>query len=212
MEYTEKYWVPKDTYAPNCTLRAEIGASMMKTRIIKIKLNYLKHLLSGKNELLLRMAEIMMEENVNWMRCVDRYMKTLNIGNIGQVSRREIKEKCEEWDGMVWKREIQQMKSLTIYRTWKTEIKEEEIYDNSYASVLWYKARSNTLQLRDRKRHEGGQVSCKICGAEKEDLEHFLLQCTGLDEERGTSTHSNHIRRISCKWWESFCLKETAVK
>ena len=35
-------------YAPNCTLRAEIGASMMKTRIIKIKLNYLKHLLSGK--------------------------------------------------------------------------------------------------------------------------------------------------------------------
>ena len=32
--------------------------------------------------------------------------------------------------------------------------------------------------------HQGGEVGCKLCGANIENLEHFLLECEKLGEER----------------------------
>ena len=68
----------------------------------------------------------------------------------------------------------------------KKEIKQEKIYDNRYSSVLLFRARSNSLNLNDEQRHRKGtkDTSCKMCGAEYEDLIHFMIQCTELEEER----------------------------
>ena len=40
------------------------------------------------------------------------------------------------------------------------------------------------LKLNDRNRHQGGEVGCKLCSANIENLEHFLQECEKLGEER----------------------------
>ena len=50
-----------------------------------------------------------------------------------------------------------------------------------------YRARANCLKLNDRNRHQGGEVGCKLCGANV-NLEHFSLDCEVLGEERRTIT------------------------
>ena len=70
----------------------------------------------------------------------------------------------------------------------KKEIKQENIYDNRYSSVLLFRARANILELNDRQRHNKihKDTSCKMCGAEYEDLIHFMIKCKELEEERNT--------------------------
>ena len=68
----------------------------------------------------------------------------------------------------------------------KKEIKQENIYDNRYSSVLLFRARANILELNDRQRHNKvhKDTSCKMCGTEYEDLIHFMIKCKELEEER----------------------------
>ena len=73
--------------------------------------------------------------------------------------------------------------SLKIYREFKGEIKEETYYNDEESRIL-FQIRSNTLKLNDRRRHEGRSTQCELCGNEKEDLEHFILVCGALEEER----------------------------
>ena len=53
--------------------------------------------------------------------------------------------------------------TLSIYRKWKAEIKEKQVYDNTSSSIMWHRARSNCLNLENRKRHQGVEITCKIC-------------------------------------------------
>ena len=49
-------------YAPNCTLRGEVGASMMKTKVIKGHLQYIRNTLQGNNTILKEIMVTQMEE------------------------------------------------------------------------------------------------------------------------------------------------------
>ena len=100
------------------------------------------------------------------------------------MEKREIKSKEREMDSKRWLEEIREKTSLEIYSEEKKEIKEELLYDNRPSSVILYRARANCLRLNDRNRHQGGEVGCKLCGAEMENLNHFLLECGELSEER----------------------------
>ncbi|MPC54491.1 hypothetical protein E2C01_048410 [Portunus trituberculatus] len=65
----------------------------------------------------------------------------------------------------------------------KKEIKEENIYDNTFKSKLLFRCRTNSLQLNWRKRFSGGEEKCDICQeGESETLQHFLLHCQGLKD------------------------------
>ena len=57
-------------------------------------------------------------------------------------------------------------------------------YDNRFESDLLFKARSNDLDLNVFKRHTGGAIVCDLCGAVREDLEHFLFNCQKLEGVR----------------------------
>ena len=67
-------------------------------------------------------------------------------------------------------------------------MKEERFYRNGEESRLIFRARSNTLALNDRFRHDKGEVkrdrNCSICTIEYEDLGHFILRCEKLENER----------------------------
>ena len=171
-------------YAPNCTLRGEIGASLMHSRYKESKLNYYRYAVNSKNELLRGIIGDMEEKEHKWYLECKTNMQELGIMNIEDETKSSLKMKIRDQDHELWMSELNEKRSLSIYKMMKDRVKEENIYDNNFSSVLWYRARSNTLQLEDRKRFQGGDGICKLCGIETEDLIHFVLECPAYSAER----------------------------
>ncbi|XP_068221972.1 uncharacterized protein [Palaemon carinicauda] len=170
----------------NTALRGEIGASSMKARVMDGKLQYLNRTLNGKKEILKIIIQDIQEKEGRWWKQPAKYLEELSLGirQIRRMNKAEIKTETRKWDTEKWKEEIESKVSLEIYRTWKKEIKEELIYDNTFASVISFRARTNTLKLNIVNRHNGGNVNCNFCENEEEDLIHFLLFCQEYRKER----------------------------
>ena len=80
---------------------------------------------------------------------------------------------------------MQEKVSLKLYREWRDKIGgQESVYENSEASLIMFRCRSNTLNLADRKRFQNQPTTCVMCEWEYENLAHFLLQCPAYREER----------------------------
>ena len=161
--------------------------SKMRSRIAGARLRYVKGIEEGKNELLKKiLGEIREDESNKWMKETKRYIRDIGMSerNFWRIGRNEVKEKVREMDSKRWQEEIQGKSSLKIYEEEKKEIKEEQMYDNRPSSVIMNRAKANCLKLNERNRHQGGEVGCKLCGANIENLEHFLLECEALGEER----------------------------
>ncbi len=182
-------------YAPITTLRGNVGASLMKTRIKEGKILYLKSVVETENEqqqvrnhLLKEIIEDMkISGKFKWIKGVNKHIREVNLTHrdIKRKKKEEIKKIMNDWDTEQWKQEMAGKTSLNIYREWKKEIKcENEIYDNTPASVILYKCRANVLPLNDRKRFKGEATKCIMCENENEDLTHFLLLCPGYRKIR----------------------------
>ena len=89
-----------------------------------------------------------------------------------------------KWDTDLWKEEVNDKKSLKLYREGKESIKEELIYDNTPTSVILYQARTNSLPLEDRKYQEGRTKECQLCHEENEDFDHFMMKCNKTEKTR----------------------------
>ena len=148
-------------------------------------LNYYRYVHAGDNRLLKSVVNDMKVKKSSWFLECTRHLNDLEIVEIQDESKISIKQRAREKDKQKWERELEAKSSLKIYAMMKLEIREEEIYDNQFDSVLLYKARSNTLQLENRKRFSGGDIACKLCGSEVEDLAHFVLECRLFNSERG---------------------------
>ena len=173
-------------YAPNCTLRGEIGSSLMKTRIMEGHLQYIRRALQGGNDLIKEVIRIQLEENkTRWARITRKYLQELEVGatNLQRMSKEELKKRSRIWDQDMWEDELKQKSSLKVYQISKKEVKEERIYDNTAASVCLYQARTNTLKLNGR-RFDTDDHICSLCGKEEEDMEHFILNCGKLGHVR----------------------------
>lgn len=176
-------------YAASATLRGEVGASSMKARIIKERIMYVKGITEGRNDLLKEVLRKMMENNESkWMKTTKKYANEIGIKmeEVKLMKKYDIEKRINIWDTKKWKEEMERKTSLNIYRAEKQNIgqKDETIYDNTIASTLLYKARSNTLQLNDRKRFIEESTNCPLCNEEYEDMTHFILVCQELSEVR----------------------------
>ena len=167
-------------------LRGDIGASAMKTRVIAGKLQYLKSIWKGEKDILKRVIEDMQAKESKWWKVTNSYREECGITTreVKQNTKAELKEQTRKWDTENWKRELESKSSLNIYKQWKNAIKEETIYDNSFSSILLFRARTNTLNVNKQKRHTGGSTSCDFCSDSEEDLKHFILVCPVYSEER----------------------------
>ncbi len=114
-----------------------------------------------------------------------KYMKESGIRSqdLKEKTKEELRAVVKEWDTGKWK-EVHSKTTLEICRTQKKEIKEETFNENCTPSIIFYKARTNCLPHKDRKRHSNEDTKCKICNQEDEDLAHFLLVCQEYAEER----------------------------
>ena len=95
-----------------------------------------------------------------------------------------IKKKIREYDTELWRKEMLNKSTLHRYRKKKYEIKEEKRIDNSLASMLWFRGRTNTMKLNiDHRFIKKGSTVCNLC-EEDEDMSHFLFRCKKLEKER----------------------------
>ena len=219
------------------TVRGDIGASLMESRIMENKILFLKSIQEGENNLMKVIIKKMREDEDNakrvnkekerkreenerkrkekesregrkeneekkkkrnikkvkgnrWMETIDKYLGVLHM-NYEDIERKDIKEIkriVKEYDNNRWKESLGGKSSVKIYYSRKKEIKQEKIYDNRWSSVLLFRARANVLSLNDRQRFNkeriDGDTSCRLCKEGYEDLEHFLINCKKLEEER----------------------------
>ena len=132
---------------------------------------------------------------------------------------REIKEKGSG----LWRQKVESHSTLVNYR-YKGEIKwEEQMYDNTLGSALFFGARTGSLVTRGRVCHwlrEGVAPSqeCRLCGERVETVEHIVTECKGIESQRperkqNEDSNSWLIRALALdKDNERNQLQETLVK
>ena len=79
---------------------------------------------------------------------------------------------------------MEKKSSLRYYRGGGGRKGQREIYNGSYGSDLLFRARVGALDTRRRLRWQGLGEECRLCGGGTEDLEHVMLRCGGLEQER----------------------------
>ena len=176
-------------YAPNATLRGEVGASLMKTRVIDSKLTLVKGMLVSNSTLIKNvLANVRGDVENPWNKKLNEYLTEVGLeyGDLELMSKHQIKKKVRENDNKLWRGELEKLSSVGLYREFKLKVKDDGCYDSGFGSNLLFKARSNTLQLNDRKRHykEDTDTSCRLCGEGREDMIHFMLKCDKLTYRR----------------------------
>ena len=172
---------------PTSALRGEIGSSLMVTRIMETKILFTKSILRGSNNLTKQVLNVSRREKNNiFNTTLKGYLKKLNIKfeEIETLSIGKIKTISRKWDTRKWKEDMEEKRSLKIYREFKKEIKEEKYYDNRESSKYLFLARSNTLPLNIKNKYLGGETICDLCNTENEDLVHFLISCKKLEHKR----------------------------
>ena len=58
------------------------------------------------------------------------------------------------------------------------------IHDDSFASTILFKHRSNNFNLNQKKIWKDKEIKCELYEEEKEDLKHYLLWCLAYSKER----------------------------
>ena len=78
----------------------------------------------------------------------------------------EVKKAIAKVIDKEWKNEVNRRSTLKIYKSFKSEMQQENLYSNK--STLWFKARTNYLKLNDRKRLLKMEMKCELCCDEKQ--------------------------------------------
>ena len=164
----------------------------MKTRIISGRLQYIRSILQGKNQLLKEVILEMNEDGNNkWMKVTRSYMNEaeLNMQDLYKMGKETLRTRIKTKDTERWRQEVQSKTTLKMYSSWKKQVEEAEFLDNHPSSTIFFRARTNCLPLNDRKRHTGEDTKCVLCSSENENIEHFILNCPAYTEERAKAIH-----------------------
>lgn len=105
-------------YAQVCTLRGEVGASSMKSRIRESQIKYIKYIFENETQGLLNKIIQERRENLNnyWLESSEAAMKNTNLtfGQIKEMTIAEITKRIKTWDSNKWKQRVKKKKCLTV--------------------------------------------------------------------------------------------------
>ena len=171
------------------SLRGEIGASMVKTRIMQTMLTYVADTLSGKFKNVKNMMTDTIENEMGkWYRTVNGYRIELGISweDLPNLDKPSLKKMVKAYDTSEWEKGMAGKVSLRFYIQEKSKIKYEHCYRNNANSLFLARARTNSIKLEEHKGRgiAGYDKTCKICKENIEDAVHFLIDCRELEKVR----------------------------
>ena len=135
-------------YATVGALRGEIGASMVKSRIMETSLAYILDVMNGGfEELKSIMQDSINEGKGRWYNNVNKYRQELNISwdDFLNLDKKNLKKMIRNYDNDCWEVGLQEKSSIKFYAAEKKEIGYEFFYRNNYDSKLYAKARIDAL-------------------------------------------------------------------
>ena len=103
------------------------------------------------------------------------------------MTKEDIHKHMRKQDTEQWEIELQEKKSLKMYREEKTKIGYEQCYGNDRSSKYLARARTNSLKLGDwygRIKRKNKRKDCLLCGKDLETFEHFIMECQEYDHIR----------------------------
>merc|ERR1712055_303085 len=170
-------------------LRGEIGASMVKSRIMETMLQYLIKTLSSQfSEVKEMMEDTISKGKGRWIKAIEEYRLELGLTwkQLRELDQPSLKRIVKDYDTVEWYNEMRNKQSLRFYIKEKTEVKYDMCYRNSLSSAYYARARINSLKLEEQIGR--GKVNydkkCKLCEKEEEDIVHFTVNCEKLEGKR----------------------------
>ena len=176
-------------------MRGDIGIGTVKSRVARGRVQYMRRVEQGENEMLKRVMSFARQRNTEWIKETRKCLRWAGIEEeeMKTISKKAVKGRVAEKVRQEWIEEMEGKSSLRIYRKFKTEMKEED-YEGGVESRVWFGARARSLKLGCR-RWNGEGAECRLCGEEREDDEHFLLECGELEQIRNEAIELQRPRR-----------------
>ena len=170
-------------------LRGEIGASMVKSRIMETMLQYLISTLSSQfSDIKEMMEDTILKGKGRWIKAIEEYRIELGLtwDQLREIDQPSLKRLVKEYDTEEWLKEMRSKPSLRFYIKEKSEVKYDMCYRNSLSSAYYARARTNSLKLEEQIGR--GKIEydrkCKMCEEEVEDIVHFTVKCEKLEGKR----------------------------
>ena len=170
-------------------LRGEIGASLIKSRIMETMLLFIVDTMASNFSSIKDMMNDSIEKKRGkWFNAVEEYRLELGLmwDRMKSIDRQSIKVLIRKYDTQKWKEGLDKKSSMRFYKLDKMEIGYEHCYRNNSYSAFLVKARINSLQLEEHigRGVQNYEAKCKLCGKETEDIVHFIIKCEKLKNKR----------------------------
>ena len=170
-------------------LRGEIGASMVKSRIMETMMVYMIDTLASQfTDVRQMMEDTLIRERGRWYNAIEEYRIELGLTweKLRALDKSSLKKMIRDYDTVKWYEGMSKKSSLRFYIQEKRNIHYDLCYRNSIDSTFYARARINALRLEEQKGRgrENYNKNCKLCGKEDEDLVHFISKCRSLEQKR----------------------------
>ena len=142
---------------------------------------------------------------VNNNENMDITIKGQGVGKERKIQNR-VKQEIKNEGLKKWKANMEKKKSLRWHKN-KEKPKMKKIYNGSWKSTLLFKARTDSLEVNEKRKKWGGDKdSCEKCEIRKErnteTLDHVLIECPEYKSER-LNFETEVKRTIGDREWET---------
>ena len=141
-------------YAAVEALRGEIGASMVKTRIMETMLLYMVDTLASDfTDVKKMMKDTLVKGKGRWYKAIDEYRIELKLTweKLLDTDRPTLKSMIRLYDTAKWEEGMEKKTSLRFYIQEKKRIHYDLYYRNNRNSMFYARARTSTIKLEDHK-------------------------------------------------------------
>merc|ERR1712179_486654 len=171
------------------SLRGEIGASMVKSRVMQTVLMYVVDTLTSKfKNVKAMMLHTIEKEKGKWFKFANGYRIELGISwdDLQKLDKPSLKKLIKLYDTSEWKKGMAEKVSLRYYIKEKDRIRYDNCYRNNTNSLFLARARTNSIKLEEHKGRGivGYDKTCKMCKEAEENIVHFLMDCGKLEAHR----------------------------
>ena len=185
-------------YSTVDALRGEMGASMVKSRIMETTLQYVRSTMNSEfNNIKEMMQDTIRIKKGRWYKNVNSYREELGITwkDLFEMSKEELKRRIKAYDTKIWEDNLARKSTLKYYVEGKARIGYEFCYRNNASSMFLARARTNSLKLEEAigRGNLHYNTSCKLCGLGEEDIVHFTVECLALEGKRNYNLINRRI-------------------